>query len=134
MTIYALDTNIISYILKNDVTVIDRYRLTANQENEFIMPPIVYFEVKRWLLEHGAKNKQTKFDEMCETIPLGNLNKKVWDVATTLYVQTRKKGNPMSDADLIIAAFCLVNDYTLVTNNTRHFESIDGLTLINWKE
>ena len=33
-----------------------------------------------------------------------------------------------------IAAFCIVNNYTLVTANTRHFDMIEGVQLVNWVE
>ena len=36
--------------------------------------------------------------------------------------------------DLFIAATALVNDYTLVTHNTRHFSRIPGLKLEDWIE
>jgi predicted nucleic acid-binding protein len=131
--IYALDSNIISYVLKNDEEVINRYRQEAIGGNEYAMPIIVYYEVKRWLLERGAKNKQAMFDEMCQTIPLGEFDKRVWDKTADLYVHSRKIGKPTGDSDLLIASYCLVNGYTLVTNNTKHFEHIDGLNLVNWK-
>jgi len=38
----------------------------------------------------------------------------------------------IEDADLLIAAQSLNRGYTLVTNNLKHFEGIDGLKLINW--
>jgi len=61
-------------------------------------------------------------------------SKDVWEKAAALYVYTRQIGKPVgSDTDLLIAAYCLINDCTLVTNNTRHFENIDGLKLVNWK-
>ena len=133
MTTYALDTNIITYILKGDQGVFNRYCQEAEKGNEFIFPPIVYFEIRRWFIELGSKNKAAEFDEMCQAIPLGELNRQIWDVAANLYVQARKAGRPMDDADIIIAAFCLANEYALVTHNTRHFENIDGLTIFDWK-
>lgn len=134
MMTLALDTNIVSYILKGDETVIDHYRQEARKDNLFILPPIVYYELKRWLIEKGAVKKSKEFDELCQTIPLGELDQQTWDIAANLYVQARKKGRPADDADLIIAAFCLANDCSLVTNNIRHFENIEGLRIINWKE
>jgi len=132
--IFALDSNIISYVLKEDETIINRYRQEAMKGNEYVMPIVVFYEIKRWLLERGAKNKQVMFDEMCCTIPLCEFDKHIWDKAAELYVQTRRNGKPTEDADLLIAAFCIVNKYVLVTNNIRHFEHIDGLKLVNWKE
>ena len=61
------------------------------------------------------------------------MDEKVWDMASVLYVQTRKVGRPVGDADILIAAFCQVNGGTLVTNNLRHFEHIEGLKVVNWK-
>ncbi|MEH2048408.1 ribbon-helix-helix protein, CopG family [Nostoc sp.] len=34
--------------------------------------------------------------------------------------------------DLLIASVALTENYTLVTNNTRHYERINGLKLENW--
>jgi predicted nucleic acid-binding protein len=132
---YALDSNIVSYFLKKDSVVREKFLTATTQNNRFVMPAIVYFEVKRWLLERGAKNKEADFSEFCQSVPLGEFDKRVWHLAASIYVQARKKGKPIDDdADLLIAAFCIVNGYTLVTNNTRHFENIDGLDCVNWKE
>jgi predicted nucleic acid-binding protein len=131
--IYALDSNIVSYFLKKDSVVRGMFLTATKQNNRFIMPAIVYYEVKRWLLERGAKNKENDFSEFCQSVPLGEFDKRVWHLAASLYVQARRKGKPIDDADLLIAAFCIVNGYTLVTNNTRHFENIDGLDCVNWK-
>jgi len=131
---YVLDSNIISYALKGDAEIRRHLDEATATGNEISMPHIVYFEIKRWLLQIGAKGKRRVFEEMLhDTITIQSMDEPVWDMAATLYVETRKEGKPMGDADLLIAAYCLVNDYTLVTNNTRHFERVDGLKLVNWK-
>ena len=133
--IYALDTNIISYLLKKDAQIQKHMAIAIDNEYEFVMIPIVYYEVSRWLLEKRAVRRQAEFNQMCEEMPLIETSKSVWDKAAALYVNTRRIGKSVGgDADLFIAAFCIVNDYTLVTNNTRHFENIDGLKLVNWKK
>ena len=68
------------------------------------------------------KIKQAKFD-----MP-------VWQRAAQIYASLSQQGNLIDDADIFIAAFCLVNDCTLVTNNTRHFKHIIGLNFVNWKQ
>jgi predicted nucleic acid-binding protein len=52
--------------------------------------------------------------------------------AATVYAALRRSGRTVEDADILISAFCIVNGYTLVTNNTKHFADIDGLQLANW--
>jgi predicted nucleic acid-binding protein len=43
----------------------------------------------------------------------------------------RRAGRLISDMDLLIAATALRHDLTLLTNNRRHFERVDGLTIIS---
>ncbi|MBI5196860.1 MAG: type II toxin-antitoxin system VapC family toxin [Nitrospirae bacterium] len=47
--------------------------------------------------------------------------------------ELESKGEPLDDADLLIASIALQNDATLVTNNTAHFRKINGLKIENWK-
>jgi len=54
------------------------------------------------------------------------------DMAADIYAIRKRLGQPIEAADLLIAAQCLSHGYTLVTNNTRHFEGISGLRLDNW--
>jgi tRNA(fMet)-specific endonuclease VapC len=41
----------------------------------------------------------------------------------------RKHGNIIGDFDLLIAATCLYYNLTLLTNNVRHFERVEGLLI-----
>jgi tRNA(fMet)-specific endonuclease VapC len=45
-----------------------------------------------------------------------------------------KKGNPIDDMDLIVAATALSYNHTLVTNNERHFSGVPGLKIENWSK
>lgn len=45
-----------------------------------------------------------------------------------------KKGELIADMDLCIAAIAMSHKMTLVSNNTKHFERIEGLKLENWRE
>jgi tRNA(fMet)-specific endonuclease VapC len=49
-----------------------------------------------------------------------------------LKAQIRQAGQTVADPDLFIAATALSSDRVFVSNNTRHFERIPGLTLENW--
>ena len=46
--------------------------------------------------------------------------------------QLEAVGTPIGGNDLWIAAHALSQDLTLVTNNTRDFERVPGLKLVNW--
>ena len=68
------------------------------------------------------------------SVEIGEMNIAAWEEAADIYGKSRKAGKPIEDTDILIAAFCIVNDYVLVTNNTDHFEGINGLQMVNWVE
>ncbi len=43
-----------------------------------------------------------------------------------------KRGSPRSEPDLRIAAIALQHKLTLVTGNTRHFEGLPHLRVVDW--
>ncbi len=131
--IYALDTNILSYFLKKDEIIRERVILESSSGNQFVIPVVVYFEIRRWLLEKNALKQLSEFNALCVEVPVIGFGKGVWELAAELYVYTRKVGKPSEDADLLIAAQCINNNYTLVTNNIRHFEIMPNLNFVNWK-
>ena len=57
-----------------------------------------------------------------------------WTVAVKIYAELYNKRLTVGENDIQIAAFCLYNGYTLVTNNTADFENITGLQLVDWTE
>ena len=130
---YALDTNIISYMLRQDKNVCEQYLTESQNGHECVIPPVAYYEIKRGLLATNAFAKARDFDILCQEFEVGEMNTQIWDEAARLYATHRQRGEPVEDADLFIAAFCIANNYTLVTDNKRHFEHINGLQLVNWK-
>ena len=133
--ILALDANIVSYILKEDSDIVSRYREEIARGNTFIMPPVAFYEVQRGLLARRLLRKLKIFEDFCQDVDVGVFDAQMWLKAAQIYATLNQKGKPVGgDGDILIAAFCIVNDYTLVTNNTKHFEHIDGLKLENWKQ
>lgn len=47
---------------------------------------------------------------------------------------TNEKCTPIGPYDLLIAAQALTADATLVTNNLREFQRVDGLRVEDWSE
>jgi tRNA(fMet)-specific endonuclease VapC len=46
--------------------------------------------------------------------------------------QLEKRGTPLDLADLEIASIAMANDFTLISNNTRHFQRVPGLKHESW--
>ncbi|MCL2411734.1 MAG: PIN domain-containing protein [Treponema sp.] len=130
---YALDTNIISYYLKGNSKVQDKVDNEAENCN-ILIPPFVYFEIKKWLMSTKSKNKLQAFEKLFEEHGIDSINKGILDLALSIYIKLRKTGITVDDGDLLIAAYCIQNNYILVTNNSRHFEKIENIQVVNWAE
>jgi tRNA(fMet)-specific endonuclease VapC len=99
--------------------------------NKLIVPPTVYYESIRGLLYLKANAKIKLFNKLFSN-GIGIINKDILDRAVSIYITLQKKGITIGDNDILIAAFCLKHNLILVTNNTKHFENIDGLVTENW--
>jgi len=132
--IYALDTNIISYILNGNTDVDLKLDSIINSGDKVVLPLMVYYEAKRGLLANNAINKMRVFEKLCKALNVNSLTTADMNTAANIYAKNKRQGTPINDADLLIAAQCIANNYTLVTNNVKHFKNIDGLIIENWIE
>ena len=101
-------------------------------DNRLIIPPVVDCEIQRGLLFKPSPRKEKIYFSLRQHYSVGIMTPEMWIKSSHIYVDLRKKGFTVGDDDIFIAAFCLLNDYTLVTRNTKDFENIAGLQQINW--
>jgi predicted nucleic acid-binding protein len=129
---YGLDTNIISFDLRDNVIVKRNLDRELNSGVEVYIPPFAYYEVKRGLVDAKATKRLRAFNKLLEDCPLEQTEDAVFDAAVDIYVDLKAKGRLCDDMDVLIAAWCKTYGLTLVTNNTKHFENIAGLSLADW--
>jgi len=132
VSVYALDSNIISFYLRGNVAIIENIEKAISENHNIVIPPIVYYEVKRGLLLIDATKQIKKLENLCELFPVGKLGDYLLEEAIKIYVQERKAKRNIEDSDIFIAAFCLHNNYILVTDNIKHFQNITNLQSVNW--
>jgi predicted nucleic acid-binding protein len=82
---YALDTNIISYYLKGDKQIVEKLDGDAENDN-IIIPVVVYLEIKKWLLALNSTTKLSAFDKMFEEFGAGIIDKEALDDALSIYI------------------------------------------------
>jgi len=128
---YALDTNIITYYLKGNEKILDKVDKEAKDDN-IIIPPFAYFEVKKWLMAVNSKTKLQAFEKLFEKCGIDAIKKEMLDLSLSIHIKLRNNGITVDDGDLLIAAYCIQNNYILVSNNKKHFEKIENLQLVNW--
>ncbi len=128
-----IDTDIIIYSLKGDPTVTDNFDRFKSTPKSISV--ITYGE-----LQFGAANSKqrtnnlAKIRRITELFPIVDLTPGIMDVFGQLKTDLRKSGATLDDFDLLIAATAMYLNYTLVTNNKRHFSRIIDLKVENWKK
>ena len=128
---YLIDTDIIIYGLKGDAIVQNRFSLNENIPKAISV--ITYGE-----LLCGAKKSRNIEKNLAvvyrikELFPIIGIDKAVMETFSAVKVTIQKIGSPIDDMDLLIASTAMTMNYTLVTNNEKHFGKIKGLKIENW--
>ena len=132
MSVFVLDSNIVSFYIRQNQQVIQKTTNTLLDGDEVIIGPITYYEVKRGLLAIKAKKRLREFAALCKTLGVGKLDNSILDHAADIYSDLRDQKHSVEDADILTAAFCRSHGFTLVTNNVKHFINISGLRYCDW--
>jgi predicted nucleic acid-binding protein len=122
-----IDADIITYILKKDSEVSRRFELVTISENpEYYLCPVVYYQIKRWLIDIRAKRKLQHFDSLAKSMIWLNFEQEDWERAIIIWLAMKKKGfDPKhQDADILIASQAERIGAKVITNNLKHFNRI----------
>ena len=129
---YAFDTNIIIHFIKGTHSVLKNRDIAVLYNARFIIPPFVNYEIRRGLMIQPVPKRLLAYDLICKDCAVEEMTTVCWLNAADIYVDLYLKHLTVSDSDIIIAAFCLVNGYTLVTDNIKDYKNISGLKYTNW--
>ncbi|HWT19467.1 MAG TPA: type II toxin-antitoxin system VapC family toxin [Variovorax sp.] len=129
---YLLDTNICIYIAKHNPASV-RARFEQLSADALAMSVITLGE-----LQHGAEKSQARPKALAALKQLQSVIQvqPVTEAAAQHYGQIRsaleRKGRPIGNNDLWIAAHARAEGWVLVTNNEREFSRVEGLAVENW--
>ena len=111
--------------------MLDRYELQVAAGDEFVLCPVVHFEVTRNLKLKKATRMLRNYERLTGDWRSVSLDLVDWETAADLWANRHAVGKAIADADLLIAVCALKAGATLVSNNTKHFSAL-GLNLENW--
>lgn len=131
MALYMLDTNTASAALRG-IAGIDA-RLQRLDAAQWCISAITRAELRYGV---ALKPEATRLKRYVEGF-LQATTTAPWDQAAAdshglVRAKLRRAGTLIGDFDEMIAAHALALGAVLVTDNTRHFERVDGLALENW--
>jgi tRNA(fMet)-specific endonuclease VapC len=130
---YLIDTDIIIYSLKGNERV--QKNLFEKKNISKAISVITYGE-----LIFGAKKSKSREKNLAtvfrigELFPVIELTKGIVETFGEVKASLQKKGNTVDDFDLLIGSTSLFLNYTLVTNNEKHFSMIPDLRIENWSK
>ena len=132
MSVFVLDSNILSFYIRKEASIIQKINETILAGHQVVISPIAYYEVKRGLLAIKAEKRLREFLSFCKVLGVGQLDNSLLDIASDIYCELRGNKQTVEDADILTAAFCIRHGFTLVTNNTKHFQAISSLNYCDW--
>ena len=131
---YALDTNILIRLLRDEPLVRQRFDAAVERGDEIVIPPLVHYEIRRGFLCKSVPKRENSYRILTEQYPVGEMSMEILEHGAGIYAELYNAKRTVDDVDLLVAAFCMVGGYTLVTNNTSHFNVIDGIALEDWSK
>jgi tRNA(fMet)-specific endonuclease VapC len=125
---FALDTNIVSAWLKGEGPIADK----IDAAESVFLPIIVIGELYYGAAFSAQVAKNTQdVKKITEQYPLLSLDEDTTIIYGSIKTRLRKKGKPIPENDIWIAAIAIQNDLALVTRDG-HFNEIEGLSLVAW--
>ena len=129
---YLLDTNICIYIAKHSPPAV-RERFAQISADSLSMSVITLGE-----LRYGAEKSQMRvrsleiIRQLEALIQIAPMNEDTAHHYGDIRSSLERAGRPIGNNDLWIAAHARSNGWTLVTNNEREFNRVEGLAVENW--
>ncbi len=127
-----LDTDILSFLMRRDPTVVANTAAYLSIHPRLSISIITRYEVLRGLNAKNAGGQLRKFAALCASLQILPLSDAVVVRAANIYAALHQSGQLIGDADILIAATALENGLALATNNENHLSRIAGLTIDNW--
>jgi len=129
---YALDANIIIHYLNKQPNVFRKLREAISVGSDIVIPKMADYELRRGFRAKPNPKKEAAYEILLEDCPVSEMDAISWEQATQVYADLYQKRFTVGEMDMLIAAFCLANNLTLVTNNTSDFVNIDNLNMEDW--
>ncbi len=128
---FLIDTNVITYVLRERAPAFARFTEALNTDNVFLSSDVVDYEIRRYLVLKDAKRQLARYEELSRDWLPVSLTRDDWRAAAKLWAELHRAGRSIEDRDLLITISALKEQAVLVTNNTRHFEGL-GISLVDW--
>jgi tRNA(fMet)-specific endonuclease VapC len=132
---YMLDTNICSFIMRErPAALLFTLQQHVEQRHRIVLSAITYAELRFGAIGKKASPKHNVIvDQFMERIDsVLPWDKEAVEATTRIKKMLSDAGEPIGPNDSMIAGHSISANCVLVSNNTREFERVPGLHLVDW--
>jgi len=129
---YMLDTDICIYLINTKSPKLAQ-KITGVASDEILISTITQAE-----LEYGVSKSQNlkknaqALAKFLSVFYVVDFDDKAAQIYGEIRANLERNGTVIGNMDMLIAGHAISKGYTLVTNNEREFNRIDGLIIENW--
>lgn len=129
---YMLDTNICIFLIRKKSDIVLQ-RLMEHEPEEICISSVTYAELVHGVEKSKAAEKnRALLTQLLSNIEVLDFGTKAADEYGNIRANLEIKGYPIGPLDTMIAGHARSLSYTLVTNNTREFNRVEGLAVEDW--
>ena len=129
---YMLDTNICIFLIRKKSDRVLQ-KLMEHDPEEICISSVTYAELVHGVEKSKAIEKnRALLTQLLSNIEVLDFGTKVADEYGNIRADLEIKGYPIDPLDTMIAAHAKSLGYILVTNNTREFNRVEGITVEDW--
>ena len=134
MTESLVDTDILSFYFKGDSKVVEKFNDYLKEFDVINISIITYYEILGGLRFKKAEKQIKEFEEFVNNNTIIHISEESAKISGDIYADLRQKGITIGTSEILIAGIAIENELTLITNNEKHYDSIQGLKIENWKK
>lgn len=127
---YMLDTDTVSFALRGQGGV--AARVLEHRPSELCISSITLAELRYGAEARRSRKLHRLISTFVEAIEVISFDESAAGRFGVVAAALARRGEPIGTLDTLIAAHALSLRVTFVTNNTRHFRRIPGLSTENW--
>ena len=109
-----------------------RSRIKKQRPSELCLSAITLAELRFGADRKGSRKLHGLIDVLAAAIEVAPFDERAAAEFGRVGSVLAERGTPIGELDGLIAAHAVALRCTLVTNNTRHFSKVPGLSLENW--
>ncbi len=128
---YLLDTNICIYLLNGNAALNEKVANIGISSLSITNSVLAELYFGAFNSRRTAENldRIKRFKKNLNIMPDSEASAEIFG---RIKSNLKSKGRRIDDFDILIASIALKDNYTIVTNNLKHFSQIDGLKIENW--